>query len=116
MTDDKRKIEPIHPMRWRLLAVWIVVMTAAILAGAKDFSNSKADLGELKKTNCHLKTSLLESAVARHQTAVSPNVSNDIKEINTRAVKQYLRLADGIIAVGGCDTSRYDNLLVLYRK
>lgn len=114
----------IHPWRWRMLALWIVVFTIVSLVYANssrhtarsadktssqtqalvvDLNRTKATVAQLQKTNCSLKIFLLTARKSRydayaHELKESPKVAAG----DLAAARNYTQLADQFKVGGEC--------------
>lgn len=103
--------EPIHPWRWRFLAIWIAIFTLAcgyaIRNNRESISQVKresARVAALQKTNCGLARFLLTARKTRWASYLNSHDKADIQ-----AVKGYEKLVEPFISeedsVGECPIS-----------
>lgn len=104
--DEWHPPGPIHPMRWRFLAIWIVIFTGIVFvmvrtnrSAISDLHHTKADVGSLKvttkrlkATNCALREFLHTAAATRRKLA-KRDTTTKTRMIDLQAAKQYDFLA-----------------------
>lgn len=99
--------EPIHPWRWRGLAVWVIIFTGVTFwvlvqnrQAVNDLRNNRAKVAALLHTNCALQKFLLSARDARAHAAVHDK-DPAARHVDQRAAKQYGKLARTFD--GACD-------------
>lgn len=97
---EKGEPEPIHPLRWRALAVWIILFTSITFYALQQIRNQSATLHQLQKTNCGLRNFLLTAEKARLNTA--SHETGIKKQQDLDAADGYGRLAANFTQVGNC--------------
>lgn len=81
-----------HRWRWRVLAVWIVVFSVVVGWGMQNLSDTKADISNLKATNCALVQFLVTAREARLEDAKHARGSKRAADL--QAAYSYKRLID----------------------
>lgn len=106
--DDER--QPIHPWRWRFVAVWIVIFTIATgyairsnRENINELKDAKASVQALQRTNCGLRNFLLTAKQAREKAAQTSTGQIRLDNLQAAAgYKNLLKPFHGRLAVGAC--------------
>lgn len=90
---------PIHPWRWRFLAVWILIFTALVFIAIRQnrsaisqLNANKASLVSLQKTNCALRSFLHAAYAVRIKTAHDKKADSKTRVAAREAAQGYFRL------------------------
>lgn len=101
------KQRPIHPWRWRFIAVWILIFTVLVFIAIRQnrsaisqINHDKASIIQLERTNCALKSFLLQAEKARLKTAHDDKTPAQ-KQADLAAAAGYHRLAR-LFPLDGC--------------
>lgn len=101
----RRTDRVIHPWRWRMLTVWIVIFTLAVGYGIRNnrdlihrTQDQSAKVESLQQTNCGLTLTLLTARLARWQQYKESHRKSDL-----RAVVGYEKLIKPeLVSSGNC--------------
>lgn len=111
--DTEVRHEPIHPMRWTALTIWIIAFTIVVALGMRslqdqqdDLKRQSATIAQLQKTNCSLRTFLLSAEARNRVTAEDPAINEATRKANLRAANGYHQLAAVITATGPCPRAK----------
>lgn len=89
-----------HRWLWRGLALWIVAFSLITFYALHQNRTNSAKVHSLQKTNCNLKTFLLQARQTRLDTASAEN--GDAKKNDLAAARGYVVLAQQLTEVGSC--------------
>jgi hypothetical protein len=90
---------PIHPWRWRFIALWIIVFTALVFWAIREnrsaidqLNENKASIISLERTNCALRSFLHSAYTVRVKTAHDQKADPKAREAAREAALGYYRL------------------------
>lgn len=102
--------EPIHPWRWRMLTLWIIIFSVVVgietqdnRSSIRELKETKANIQSLQATNCGLKKFLLTAKRARTDAA-STEKNKVVRKADLEAAKGYAQLLKPFTpeATGNC--------------
>lgn len=89
----------IHPLRWRMLTVWVLTFTVLVFWGIRlnriqisQLNQTKASLAALQKTNCALRAFLYKAYAVRIKTANDRRADPQARAAARSAAQGYHRL------------------------
>lgn len=96
--------ETYHRLRWRILWVWMIAVSAVVIISLGIFRGNTATVRELQHTNCKLKVFLLTARAARIDDAIHAKTAA-VRADNIKAAIGYSNLVlpfSDSHAVGHC--------------
>lgn len=88
---------PIHPWRWRFIALWIIIFSVLVFwalrsnrSAITEINRDKASIASLERTNCALKEFLQQAEATRLHVASREKGRQRVLDL--RAARGYRRL------------------------